>query len=144
MISINFIESPLKPKEQTILTDAFKEHSISSNAPVYDKRPMSWCLYDTPQRLVGALTTELLWDWMYIDELWVDKDYRRQGHAHRLMTKAEQKAKSENCQGLWLWTQSWQAEKFYQRMGFEIFTEFPNFPRGHRRIGFRKLFSLTD
>jgi hypothetical protein len=54
------------------------------------------------------------------------------------MQLAEEFAISQSLQGLWLWTQSWQAEGFYKQLGYSQFTRFDNFPRGHWRIGFRK------
>ena len=38
-----------------------------------------------------------------------------------------------------LWTQSWQAGGFYQQLGYSEFTRFDDFPKGHSRIGFRKI-----
>ena len=57
------------------------------------------------------------------------------------MNEAEIYASSHNLVGLWLWTQSWQAADFYKHMGYEEFARFPDFPKGHFRIGFRKQFS---
>ena len=54
------------------------------------------------------------------------------------MQCVEEFAADESLQGVWLWTQSWQAESFYTKLGYEEFTRFENFPKGHTRIGFRK------
>jgi hypothetical protein len=54
------------------------------------------------------------------------------------MALAEEFAAAEKLQGIWLWTQSWQAEGFYRKLDYVEFTRFENFPRGHYRIGFRK------
>ncbi|MCG8333861.1 MAG: histone acetyltransferase, partial [Proteobacteria bacterium] len=37
------------------------------------------------------------------------------------------------------WTQSWQAAEFYEQLGYVEFARFDDFPKGHQRIGFRKL-----
>lgn len=57
------------------------------------------------------------------------------------MQLAEEFAISQSLQGLWLWTQSWQAEGFYRQLGYSQFTRFDNFPRRNWRIGFRKKFT---
>ena len=46
------------------------------------------------------------------------------------MQLAEEFAVSQSLQGLWLWTQSWQAEGFYRQPGYSQFTRFDNFPGG--------------
>jgi ribosomal protein S18 acetylase RimI-like enzyme len=62
--------------------------------------------------LAGALTADLLWDWLYIDELWVDERSRGLGLGKSLMLQAEEFAASKALSGLWLWTQTWQAADF--------------------------------
>jgi|GEM_PF-4997429 len=42
------------------------------------------------------------------------------------------------AQGIWLWTQSWQAEGFYMQLDHSQFTRFDILPKGHSRTGFRK------
>ena len=44
--------------------------------------------------LVGVLTADLLWDWIYIDELWVDEHQRSQGIGKASMKEAEDYAAS--------------------------------------------------
>ncbi len=89
--------------------------------------------------MTAVLTAELLWDWLYIDELWVSEELRGMGVGRKLMTLAEEFAASENLVGIWLWTQSWQAESFYKGLDYVEFTRFHHFPRGHSRIGLRKI-----
>ncbi|MEM0955105.1 MAG: GNAT family N-acetyltransferase [Pseudomonadota bacterium] len=124
------------------MTAGFAEHSAQANAPDFSKQRLSWVINDAQSQLQAALTADLLWDWLYIDELWVNPNLRGQGLGQQLMAAAEDFAKTEQLQGVWLWTQSWQAEGFYNALGYEEFARFENFPRGHRRIGFRK--TLTD
>jgi GNAT superfamily N-acetyltransferase len=94
--------------------------------------------YGSDGELVGGLTADMLWDWLYIDELWVDDGLRGQGLGRELMAQAEEFARLNRLSGLWLWTQSWQAAGFYQSLAYAEFARFPDFPRGHFRIGFRK------
>ncbi len=81
---------------------------------------------------------------MYIDELWVSSELRGDGLGTRLMRLAEKFAAKHSLQGIWLWTQSWQAEQFYSQLGYVEFTRFDNFPKGHSRIGYRKILSQTS
>jgi GNAT superfamily N-acetyltransferase len=108
-------------------------------APPFNKEQLHWCAYDIDCALVGIATADLLWDWLYIDELWVDESKRGQGLGRLLMETAEAYAHQRDLTGVWLWTQSWQAEAFYAALGYAEFARFPDFPRGYQRIGFRKL-----
>ena len=138
MIEFQFTQGDLPPDMQAIVTQGFERHSAESSAPRFSKERYNWLAYDQSGTLVGALTSDLLWDWLYIDELWVSESCRGQGLGKQLMLKAEKYAVETSLSGIWLWTQSWQAGGFYTLMGYHEFTRFPYFPQGHERIGFRK------
>ena len=121
-----------------MVSAGFDSHSEEKAAPAYEKKRVKWVAFDEQQYIRAALTAEVLWDWMYIDELWVTPEARGDGLGRQLMQLAEGFAASQGLQGLWLWTQSWQAEGFYSQLGYSEFARFDNFPKGYSRIGFRK------
>lgn len=141
MPNIEFAQGRLNDKLQSELTAGLESHSQMQVAPNYDKQHVNWTVRDDNGELIAALTADLLWDWMYIDELWVDDRCRGTGMGSKLMHHAEQYAIESKLSGLWLWTQSWQAPVFYQKLGFVEFTRFDDFPKGHSRIGLRKTLS---
>lgn len=138
MLEINRKNGDLPPKERRLLSAGFDRHSNKAGAPAYHKDELYWVSYDNDEALAGVLTADLLWDWLYVDELWVREDFRAQGLGKALLQEAEKYAQSEQLTGIWLWTQSWQAAGFYTGLGYEEFATFPDFPKGHSRIGFRK------
>ncbi len=133
-----FHKGDLTASEQSVVSAGFHTHSEEQSAPEYKKERVKWLAFDEQKQLRAILTAEILWDWVYIDELWISPDYRGNGFGRQLMQLAEEFAKSQSLQGLWLWTQSWQAEGFYERLGYDRFTRFDNFPKGYSRVGFRK------
>ncbi|MEM6818137.1 MAG: GNAT family N-acetyltransferase [Pseudomonadota bacterium] len=135
---ISFHESPLTRGEQKLVSAGFEQHSLINNVPQYLKRSIKWLAQDDHDALQGVATCNVLWDWLYIDELWVSEASRGQGLGKLLMERIERYAASCRLQGIWLWTQSWQAEHFYRQLGYCEFTRFDDFPIGHTRIGFRK------
>ena len=123
-----------------MVSAGFDSHSRERSAPDYNKERIKWLALDEQEDIRAILTAEVLWDWMYIDELWVSPEVRGEGLGRQLMQLAEELAVSQDLQGLWLWTQSWQAEGFYRQLGYREFARFDDFPKGHSRIGFRKTF----
>lgn len=135
---ITYREAELSPEQASLLHEGFAEHGASVHAPTYRRTTHSWVLATQEAELAGLLEAKLLWDWLYVDQLWVQPTKRKQGMGAALLRAAETFAAERQCTGLWLWTQSWQGEEFYRRNGYEVFTRFPHFPRGFERIGLRK------
>ncbi len=142
MLKIQFAEGQLQNEQQKVLSAGFEAHSAKNNSPEYDQKHVNWSVFNDDDQLVAALTANTLWDWLYIDELWVDETCRGTGLGKQLMAKAEEYAISQNMTGIWLWTQSWQAPGFYRSLGFAEFTRFEDFPKKHSRIGLRKSLDL--
>ena len=143
MKEVRFIKGFLNDSQQQIVKAGFSVHTEEVLAPEYHKDRVNWLVCEDNDEIVGVLNADILWDWIYINELWVDRNYRGLGIAKKLMITAEDYAVSQNLTGLWLWTQSWQAAKFYEKLGYLEFTRFDDFPKGYQRIGFRKQVSPT-
>mgnify|MGYP006271296899 CR=1 FL=1 len=143
-MQVEFRNGVLSPPEQEAVTEGFRQHTETRRAPAYRRQALSWIGRGQDGEVIAALTAEVLWDWLYIDEIWVDAGRRGAGLGRQLMQRVESHARREALQGIWLWTQSWQAEDFYRRLGYREFTRFDDFPRGHRRIGFRKSLVAAD
>ena len=137
-MKIEFHRGELTPSEQVAVSEGFRLQTEELQAPEYIKERVKWLGVDEANDLRAALTADILWDWLYVDELWVCPTLRGAGIGRQLMQLAEAFATSRHICGIWLWTQSWQAEGFYRRLGYREFTRFENFPRGHSRIGLRK------
>ncbi|MDJ0910204.1 MAG: GNAT family N-acetyltransferase [Woeseiaceae bacterium] len=137
-VDIEFLHGDLSPAEQSLVSEGFDEHTVEKDAPRYAKERVKWLVTDERGDVRAALTADILWDWLYVDELWVAAELRGKGVGRELMQRAEELGRSSGLQGIWLWTQSWQAEGFYERLGYVEFTRFEDFPKGHSRIGFRK------
>ncbi|MEE4277245.1 MAG: GNAT family N-acetyltransferase [Halieaceae bacterium] len=142
-MNIAFSRGELTAAEQSLVSAGFSEHARHVAAPEYLKDRLKWVVEGHQDGLVGVLTADVLWDWLYIDELWVSSGMRGTGLGRQLMQCAEDFAIREKLEGIWLWTQSWQAEGFYRKLGYIEFTRFERFPRGHCRIGFRKTLALA-
>jgi GNAT superfamily N-acetyltransferase len=82
----------------------------------------------------------LEYDWVFVHWLWIAEPYRRRGVGSDLIGRAEAFAHANGCQGVYLDTFTFQAPKFYERLGFLEFGRIDDFPRGHARIWLAKRF----
>ena len=140
-MNIEFRRRGLTASEQAIVSEGFRAQTDELQAPEYVKERVTWLGTDDLKDVRAVLTADSLWDWLYVDELWVCPTLRGEGIGRQLMQLAEEFAISQDLRGIWLWTQSWQAEGFYRQLGYREFTRFEDFPRGHSRIGFKKQLS---
>lgn len=83
--------------------------------------------------IVGGLWALSLWGSFYIGLVVSPPDARRQGLGTELMRQAEAGARARGCRQMWLDTYAFQAQAFYERLGFEVFGRIdgpaPVFPR---------------
>lgn len=88
--------------------------------------------------LIGAVMGPVFWNWFLADLVWVAESERGHGIGKELMQTAERQARAKGLTGIYLWSGSWQAPGFYERLGYEQYATFNDFPPGHQRLGFRK------
>ena len=80
------------------------------------------------------------WDWFYVEKVWVDEALRGQGAAGRLLDAAEAEARRRGCRGAWLDTLNPAARAVYERQGYTICGEIPDFTAGRSRLFLQKRF----
>jgi GNAT superfamily N-acetyltransferase len=85
------------------------------------------------EEIVGGVIGATYWDWLHIDLMWVTEELRNRGYGHRLLTLAEEEARRRGAKQAYLDTFSFQAPGFYQKYGYQVFGELPDFPAGHQR-----------
>ncbi|MGQ3354549.1 MAG: GNAT family N-acetyltransferase [Phreatobacter sp.] len=86
----------------------------------------------------GGIVGHTLWDWCFIELLWLDEALRGTGVGTDLMARAEAVAAKRGARHVYLDTFSFQGDGFYQKLGYEVFGELGDFPPGHRRIWLKK------
>ena len=128
---------PLTAEEESIIQIGFSKHANFLNAPIYNKETIGFVIYEN-NTLTAALDGDIVWDWLYIDVLYVDDAYRGQGLGAKLIQEAEKLASVRKLTGLYLTTQDWQAVEFYKKMGYLEYAVFDDFPKGYKRHCFRK------
>lgn len=88
--------------------------------------------------IVGGVIGVVYWDWFSLDLMWMEEAYRGRGYGSRLLALAEEEARKRGARHAHLDTFSFQAPGFYEKHGYEVFGELPDFPAGHQRYYMRK------
>lgn len=83
--------------------------------------------------VIGGILSEMYWNILYIDILWVKEEYRHKGYATALLTDVENKAKEMNCKISHLYTYDFQAKDLYEKLGYKVFGILEDCPEGHSR-----------
>lgn len=121
-----------------MITESLKVHNDDFITAPYVEDKFSFVARDKDGNVCGGLTGYIVWEWMSVNLLATDKDYRGNGVGSALMAKAEELARSKNCIGMKLVTLDFQAPEFYKKLGFEVLSVMPDYPRGHKRYAMMK------
>ncbi|WP_417307421.1 GNAT family N-acetyltransferase [Devosia sp.] len=101
--------------------------------------PYSVLLRDTADGpIIGGLYGAAIFEWLFIQYVAVPLDRQGEGIGRQLMAKAENWAREQGLGGIWLDTFSFQARPFYEKLGFSVFGEIPEHPRGDTRYFLKK------
>ena len=100
--------------------------------------PHNFFLRDDGGEIVGGAIGDLWGAWFYLHYLWVDRSIRGHGHARKLLKSAEENAISSGCNAAFLSTFSFQARPLYEKLGYEVFGEEKDHPRGHSHFLMKK------
>lgn len=109
-------------------------HGLVATDPINQPRnyqPLFLSLRDSDTHLIGGVLASIVWDWLAIDALWVENEFRGRGYGRRLLAKAEEIARSRGCTHSRLDTFDFQARDFYERIGYAVYAQLDGFPPGH-------------
>lgn len=88
--------------------------------------------------IIGGLNSVWCWNWIEVDILWVDQNYRGMDYGSKLLTEIEEIAKEKKCAFVKLNTFSFQAPNFYLKKGYNVIGIIENAPRGFKHYYFVK------
>jgi GNAT superfamily N-acetyltransferase len=77
---------------------------------------MCFVIQGPDEEVVGGVIAATQWDWLYIDLMWIQQEFRGHGYGQRLLELAEEKARELGAKNAYLDTFSFQALDFYKKM----------------------------
>jgi len=121
--------------------EAYAEFSDNFTAYNADNSTWDWqsysCVVRSEGRIVAGGRGVINMGALEIRGLWVDENLRGRGAGAKVLQAIEDEARKRGATRAMLFTFSWQAEEFYQRMGYKKFSQF-DFPDGPQRIDMKK------
>lgn len=107
------------PELKTFITEGFSRHAIEQTGMdgVRDQ-PVAFTAYDGDQ-IMGTVVVLIFWGQLHVKNLYVAPEYRNCGVARELMMRAHNYGISHNCDFAFVETMSFQAEGFYNKLGYK-------------------------
>ena len=111
-------------------------NTAKAGPPRYKRFAVS--VRDERNAIRGGIVGYTVWNWCFVEMLWLDEAARSGGLGTELLQRAENRAVRMGARHVFLDTFSFQGDGFYQRLGYEVFGELTDFPPGERRIWLKK------
>ncbi len=118
----------------------YNEMLEKENSVLPDKKDIKLCAYiKEGDEIVGGVITEISDNWLYVDELWIPDTFRGNGLGRKVVEAVERESLKYDVCGYKLETSSFQALDFYKALGYEVYGELENCPKGHIEYYLRKI-----
>ena len=105
--------------------------------------PVAFFLRDENGEVLGGLLGDIWAAWLHVSTLAVAVPARGHGFGRELMKRAELYAVERGCTDAFLDTFSFQAQPFYEKLGYRIFGILENHPAGYRHYFMTKQLNVT-
>ena len=119
-------ESP----DATFVRESLALFNVASTGDSYYS-PLAIFLKDERGAVLGGVLGHVWGGWLDLETLWVSELFRGQGYGTKLLEAAEDEARAQGCHGVFLTTFSFQARPFYEKAGYEVVADIPDYPRRH-------------
>ena len=139
MLKLVTLEEPADEHRRAIL-EGLAHFNLSMGGPGL-RRTLCIALQDQDGTTKGGLYGWMIYDWLFVELLFVPDHLRRQGVGAELLSRAEAEARMRGCVGAWLDTFSFQARGFYEKLDYELAGTIPDHPHGGARYILAKRWS---
>jgi len=128
-LKIHIEETPRDRDIHRVLEGLLADHAAKG----HQRAPSTLAvfLYDSENQVLGGLLGSTYWGRLVIEKLWVDEKLRGRGYGEKILKAAELEAVRRGCKYAHTDTFTWQALRFYERLGYEQYAELKDFPEGY-------------
>jgi GNAT superfamily N-acetyltransferase len=106
--------------------------------PDLTSRKITIAVRDSSGAIRGGTVGRIAGDSMYVEVVWTDDETRTKGLGRRMMLMLEEEARKSGVCESWLYTMSFQAKPFYEKLGYTQFAELKWQGGKHKRHFMRK------
>lgn len=124
-------------KLNAFLDDRIYEFNIQSTG-FQDGRAFQSVVTDDSGDVIGAVTGHTWGGCCHVVYLWIHESRRRSGLGTSLLLAVEAEARLRGCGQSLLFTHSFQAPAFYEKLGYIQVAAVPNYPLGHAQFVYVK------
>ncbi len=117
--NFNIIQEPLTKDIQSKLDIGLQNHDLKIKGAAGKSANVVFTAY-LQDKFAGGVVVGKFWGALQIKTLFVEEAYRSQGVGKALIKKALSFAKEHHCQVAFVETMSFQAPKFYEKLGFTL------------------------
>lgn len=105
---------------------------LKENSPVNsnENKRINFIYIYNDDAVLGGLFGHMEYNWLHLEQLYVDEEYRGKNIGTELMKSAEAYAKEKGATGIVFETWSFQARPFYEKLRYEVFAELKACPPG--------------
>lgn len=89
-------------------------------------------------QFLGGICFETFGDWLEIEYLFVEEDRRGRGLGRKLVARAEEFGRKDDCTTACLETFDFQARPFYEALGYEVVFERRSYPHSGSKFFMQK------
>jgi GNAT superfamily N-acetyltransferase len=86
---------------------------------------------DDDGKVVGGIRANAFWNYCILELVWISKEARGDRVGSQLMAKVESHCCDLGFEYIRTETVSFQAKPFYEKLGFRVFGELADYPKGH-------------
>lgn len=136
---MNSIEYSIENTHNASDDKVIRNGIVDFNAQIIKEKSSHFSVFakDGAQIIGGAL----IWDHsdaLYIDVLWCNEQYRKQGIGTKFITMIDDAAKNKELLKIFVDTYEFQAQAFYEKHGFYCIGTIPKYLKDYDRIFMRK------
>lgn len=131
MSAVERVADPGDTEREAILAPLVRHNDAAVGRT--HRNPVAFVVRDERGAIAGGLWGTASYRWLFIQYLALPPAMQGQGLGRALIAAAEEEARRLGCVGLWLDTFSFQAQGFYEKLGFATFGTIADYPPGEQR-----------